>query len=110
MVRVAGVGLIVTGTELEKMQPLGAVTVKLNGPLTLFDPATWNCSEVFAGVLPFQENVDQIGVMPDPGLASLSSDTRLPAERTSFIQTRKPASVVIVVVSGIVQLVPLEAP
>ena len=51
---------------------------KLNGPLTLLLPATWNFRDVFAGVAPFQDNVDQIGVWPVAGLASFTLDTNVP--------------------------------
>jgi len=51
---------------------------KLNGPSTEFEPANWNLSEVLAGVVAFHEKVDQIGVRPAAGLASLVRETRLP--------------------------------
>src|ERR1041384_8650604 len=44
---------------------------KLNGPFTLFEPATWNFTEVLAGVVAVQESVVQVGELPTDGLPSL---------------------------------------
>ncbi len=52
---------------------------KVNGPLTLFEPASWNFTEVFAGTVAFHENVDQIGVRPGAGFESFGEETKLPA-------------------------------
>ena len=63
---------------VKKVAAVPSGPTKLNGPLTLLLPATWNCSDVFAGVVPFQDKVDQIGVRPAAGLLSFVPETRLP--------------------------------
>ena len=50
----------------------------MNGPKTELLPAAWKRSEVFAGVVVVHDNVDQIGVLPLAGLASLSEEIRSP--------------------------------
>src|SRR5436190_329779 len=83
---------------------------KLNGPVDELLAAIWNFTEVFAGMVAFQLKLPQIGVMPPDGLASLSDETRLPAETNRAMKTRNPASVVCVAVRGFDQTVPLVAP
>ena len=51
---------------------------KLNGPLAELLLATWNLTEVFVGVVAFQESVDQIDVSPPAALASFTDETRFP--------------------------------
>ena len=63
---------------VKKVPAVPSGPTKLNGPLGLFEPASWNCSEVFAGTVAFQENVDQIGVKPPEGLESLEDEKKLP--------------------------------
>ena len=59
----------------------------------MFDPASWIFSEVFAGVEPFHENVDQIGVMPPEGFASLGLEMSDPAGvKPGFTKILKPIS------------------
>jgi hypothetical protein len=55
---------------MKKVPAVPSGPTKLNGPLGLFEPASWNCRAVFAGVVAFQENVDQIDVRPPAGLLS----------------------------------------
>src|SRR5215510_6416657 len=67
-----------TGDVLKNVAAVPSGPTKLNGPFTLFEPASWNLSAVFTGVTPFQENVCQIGVLPGAGLLSFGDEMRLP--------------------------------
>ena len=49
----------------------------------MFEPASWNFREVFAGVEAFHENVDQIGVMPPDGLPIYDESEQFPGAFTA---------------------------
>ncbi len=98
-----------TGDVVKNVAAVPSGPTKLKGPLTELEPAAWKRSVVFAGVVPFQERVDQIGVRPAAGLLSFGEETRLPlAAKPVCMYVLNPASVVCPEVSGAVHVVPLS--
>src|ERR1051326_3432204 len=69
---------MVPGDVVKNVPAVPSGPIKVNGPFGLFEPATWYCRLVFAGVEPFHDRVDQIGVSPPSGLLSFVPETRLP--------------------------------
>src|SRR5690348_7556769 len=66
---------------------------KLNGPLTLLLPATWNCKLVPAGMSAFHDNVVQVVLPPAYGLPSKIPDVRVPdGGNPVFTNALKPRS------------------
>ena len=63
---------------VKKVPEVPSGPTKVNGPLALLLPATWNLTAVPAGVLALYENVVQVGVRPGAGFASFSDETNVP--------------------------------
>ena len=77
----------------------------MNGPVDELLAATWNVSDVFAGTVAVHDRVDQIGVDPVDGLASLIAETKSPeVAKAVFTYVRKPRSL-----AAPIQVAPLSA-
>ena len=52
----------------------------MKGPIGLLLAAAWNLTEVLAGVVAFHESVVHLGATLPDGLASFTTETKLPLD------------------------------